>query len=81
MTTSQNRVNAVYRVPHNRHTFASHLAMRGAPLNAIPELPGHATIMMTMRYAHLVPGIARDAVRLLDGPIDRGKAVAGTAAN
>jgi integrase len=50
-----------------RHTFASHLAMRGAPLKAIQELLGHATIQMTMRYAHLAPEVARDAVRLLDG--------------
>lgn len=50
-----------------RHTFASHLAMRGAPLKAIQELMGHATIQMTMRYAHLSPEAARDAVRLLDG--------------
>ena len=64
-----------------RHTFASHLAMRGAPLKAIQELLGHATIMMTMRYAHLAPEIARDAVRLLDGPSGRGKAVAITAVN
>ena len=29
---------------------------------------GHATILMTMRYAHLAPDIARDAVKLLDLP-------------
>jgi integrase len=56
-----------------RHTFASHLAMRGVLLKAIQELLGHATIMMTMRYAHLAPEIARDAVRLLDGSHLRGK--------
>jgi len=33
-----------------RHTFASHLAMRGVPLKVIQELLGHATIQMTMRY-------------------------------
>ncbi len=49
-----------------RHTFASHLAMRGAPLKAIQDLLGHATIQMTMRYAHMSPDVARDAVRLLD---------------
>lgn len=49
-----------------RHTFASHLAMRGAPLKAIQELLGHATIQMTMRYAHLSPDVSREAVRLLD---------------
>ena len=50
-----------------RHTFASHLAMRGAPLKAVQELLGHADIKMTMRYAHLSPDARREAVRLLDG--------------
>lgn len=40
--------------------------MRGATLKVIQELLGHSTITMTMRYAHLAPEIARDAVRLLD---------------
>jgi site-specific recombinase XerD len=50
--------------------------MRGAPLKAIQELLGHATITMTMRYAHLAPEVTRDAVRLLDF---RGTNVAPTA--
>ncbi len=50
-----------------RHTFASHLAMRGVAIKAIQELLGHSTIEMTMRYAHLSPDVRRDAVRLLDG--------------
>jgi integrase len=49
-----------------RHTFASHLAMRGVPLKVIQELLGHASIATTMIYAHLAPHIARDAVRVLD---------------
>jgi integrase len=61
-----------------RHSFASHLAMRGAPLKAIQELLGHATIQMTMRYSHLAPEVAREAVRLLDANEVRGKTVAKT---
>jgi site-specific recombinase XerC len=38
-----------------RVTFASHLVMRSVALKAVQEPPGHATIDMTMRYAHLSP--------------------------
>jgi integrase len=64
-----------------RHTFASHLVMRGAQLKAVQELMGHATIQMTMRYAHLAPHVTRDAVRLLDAghPVPDGVTLGNTA--
>lgn len=49
-----------------RHSFCSHLAMRGAPVTTIQALAGHARLDMTQRYMHLSPDVARDAVKLLD---------------
>jgi len=49
-----------------RHSFASHLVMRGAVIKQVQELLGHADIKMTMRYAHLSPEARREAVALLD---------------
>lgn len=49
-----------------RHTFASHLAMAGCPLRTLQDLLGHSSLQMVMRYAHVAPSAAQDAVRLLD---------------
>jgi len=49
-----------------RHTFASHMVMRGAPLKTVQEMLGHADIQTTMRYTHLAPSIMQDAVDLLE---------------
>jgi integrase len=49
-----------------RHSFASQLVMAGVPLKVVQELLGHATIEMTMRYAHLAPSMHVDAVKRLD---------------
>lgn len=50
-----------------RHTFCSHLAMKGAPARAIQELAGHRDLATTQRYMHLSPHAVQDAIRLLDG--------------
>ena len=51
-----------------RHTFASHLVMKGVPIRVVQQLLGHSTVAMTERYAHLAPEIAREAVDILDAP-------------
>lgn len=38
-----------------RHTFGSHLALAGVPLNVIQSLMGHGNIQSTMVYVHLMP--------------------------
>jgi integrase len=53
--------------PHMlRHTFCSHLAIRGAPARAIQELAGHQDLTTTQRYMHLSPAALDNAIRLLD---------------
>lgn len=49
-----------------RHTFCSHLAMKGATVIAIKELAGHRSLRTTMRYMHLSPDHKEQAIRLLD---------------
>lgn len=59
-----------------RHTFASRLRMKGAPLEDIADLLGHKSLMMTRRYAHLGPNKLHAVVSLLgasDTRSDTGK--------
>ncbi|WP_394908898.1 tyrosine-type recombinase/integrase [uncultured Helicobacter sp.] len=48
-----------------RHTFASHLAIKGTPIQIIQKLLNHKDIQMTMRYAHLLPSSGKEWVERL----------------
>ena len=49
-----------------RHTFCSHLAMRGLPPITIKEWAGHRDLKTTMRYMHLSPKLGPSALRCLE---------------
>ena len=55
----------VFRTGHVGVVRTTILWFDGSP-KAVQELLGHATIEMTMRYAHLSPEVRRSAVQLLD---------------
>ncbi|MCB9542210.1 MAG: tyrosine-type recombinase/integrase, partial [Myxococcales bacterium] len=51
-----------------RHTFASHLVLRGVPLRQIQMLLGHSTISHTERYAHVCDTSLAAAIATLESP-------------
>jgi site-specific recombinase XerD len=53
------------RIHDLRHTFASHLTMKGIDLRTVAKLLGHRDIKVTMRYAHLAPDHLQAAVDVL----------------
>jgi integrase len=50
-----------YHWHDNRHTACSRWVMGGVPVAEVSKYAGHATIQMTMRYSHLMPGQASRA--------------------
>jgi len=58
--------------PHAlRHYFATTLVEKGAPLCAIQQLLGHATIATTAVYLDMVPSHLQTSVSLLNGSLSR----------
>ena len=49
-----------------RHSFCSHLSMRGAPPAFIQQLTGHKNVSTTQMYMHLSPSASDIAIQLLD---------------
>jgi len=47
-----------------RHTFASHFMINGGNILALQRILGHASLTMTMRYAHLAPDHLQEAKTL-----------------
>lgn len=60
-----------------RHTFASWLALQGETLLTIKELLGHKTLIMTQRYAHLIPDHKRRATLNLEVTFNKKRNGAG----
>ena len=48
-----------------RHTFASHLDIKGTPILKIKKLMNHSDINHTLRYAKLAPDSGKDMVKKL----------------
>ena len=65
-------MDAVVRDGDLRHSFASHLLMAGSDLATVSRLMGHASLAMTMRYAHLSQRHEADAVAKLDAKLATG---------
>ncbi len=47
-----------------RHSFASHFVMNGGNILVLQKILGHASLTMTMRYAHLAPDHLQEAKNL-----------------
>jgi integrase len=82
------KAGVLHATPHTlRHTFASRLVMAGVDLRQVQEFLGHASIVQTMRYAHLSPEHGKAAIERLVAPaapsaadrvVEIGRAVGGS---
>nr|WP_294736864.1 tyrosine-type recombinase/integrase [uncultured Pseudomonas sp.] len=47
-----------------RHTFASHYMSKGGDILTLQRALGHASLAMTMKYAHFSPGHLAEVIKL-----------------
>jgi site-specific recombinase XerD len=58
-------IKGLTKIHSLRHTYASHLVMKGADLPTVQKLMGHAAIQTTMIYSHLAADHLAEAVEKL----------------
>ena len=67
---AERRAGLSYKGAHAlRHTFCSHLVMRGGVPKQLQELAGHENLSTPQRYMHLSPEAVDSAIQLLDQPV------------
>jgi len=52
-----------------RHTFATHLILKGADLKSVQTLLGHASFTTTQTYVHAIQSQLKKASKLLENSI------------
>ena len=60
------KIEGLTKLHSLRHTYASHLVMKGVDLPTVQKLMGHSDIQTTMIYSHLAPDHLADAVEKLE---------------
>ena len=54
-----------------RHTFSSHLVLKGINVPTVKDLMGHASITQTMIYSRLAPDQTENAIKILGNAFEK----------